>query len=214
MALTLYSYWRATAPYRVRIALALKGLAYDYIPVSLPRGEQRAAGYLERNPQGLTPMLVDGEAAMTQSLSLMEWLDETHPEPPLLPADPAGRQVVRAMAGIIACDIHPLNNLRIQQQLSAMGVSDADRQAWVARWMTEGFDALEPMVARHGQDFAYGTEPGLADCCLVPQAYSADRYGVDLSPYPAIRAAAERARAHPAFAAAHPDRQPDAPAAG
>ena len=213
MALTLYSYWRATAPYRVRIALGLKGLAYDYIPVSLPKGEQRATDYLERNPQGLTPMLVDGEQAMTQSLSLMEWLDETHPQPPLLPADPAGRQVVRAMAGIIACDIHPLNNLRIQQQLTAFGVSEADRQAWVARWMNEGFEALEPMIARHGRGFAYGSSPGLADCCLVPQVYSAERYGVDLSPYRAIRAAAAAAQALPAFVAAHPDRQPDAPAA-
>ncbi|MDP3490561.1 MAG: maleylacetoacetate isomerase [Phenylobacterium sp.] len=212
MALTLYSYWRATAPYRVRIALALKGLAYDYAPVSLPGGEQRAPDYLERNPQGLTPMLVDGDTAMTQSLALMEWLEETHPQPPLLPADPSGRQVVRAMAGIIACDIHPLNNLRIQQQLAAFGVSEADRQTWVARWMTEGFEALEALIAGHGQGFAYGAAPGLADCCLVPQVYSAERYGVDLSPYRAIRAAAERARAHPAFAAAHPDRQPDAPA--
>lgn len=211
MGLTLYSYWRATAPYRVRLALGLKGLAYDYIPVSLPKGEQRAADYLQLNPQGLTPMLVDADQAMTQSLSLMEWLEETHPAPALLPADPAGRQVVRAMAGIIACDIHPLNNLRIQQQLAAFGVSEADRQAWVARWITEGFDALEPMIARHGREFAFGSTPGLADCCLVPQVYSAERYGVDLSPYGAIRAAAERARALPAFVAAHPDRQPDAP---
>ena len=116
------------------------------------------------------------------------------------------------MAGIIACDIHPLNNLRIQQQLTAFGVSEADRQAWVARWMHEGFEALEPMIARHGQGFAFGASPGLADCCLVPQVYSAERYGVDLSPYSAIRAAAA-AQALPAFAAAHPDRQPDAPAA-
>ncbi len=212
MGLTLYSYWRATAPYRVRLALGLKDLDYDYIPVSLPKGEQRAADYLQLNPQGLTPMLVDGDLAMTQSLSLMEWLEETHPDPALLPADPAGRQVVRAMAGIIACDIHPVNNLRIQQQLAAFGVSEADRQAWIARWITEGFDALEPMIARHGQGFAFGSTPGLADCCLVPQVYSAERYGVDLSAYGAIRAAAERARALPAFVAAHPDRQPDAPA--
>lgn len=212
MGLTLYSYWRATAPYRVRIALGLKGLDYDYIPVSLPKGEQRAADYLQRNPQGLTPMLVDGDQAMTQSLALMEWLEETQPQPPLLPADPAGRQVVRAMAGIIACDIHPLNNLRIQQQLTAFGVSEADRQTWVARWMHEGFEALEPMIARHGRGFAYGSSPTLADCCLVPQVYSAERYGVDLSPYSAIRAAAMAAQALPAFAAAHPDRQPDAPA--
>ncbi len=211
MGLTLYSYWRATAPYRVRLALGLKGLDYDYIPVSLPKGEQRAADYLQLNPQGLTPMLVDADQAMTQSLALMEWLEETHPDPALLPADPAGRQVVRAMAGIIACDIHPLNNLRIQQQLAAFGVSEADRQAWVARWITEGFDALEPMIARHGREFAFGSTPGLADCCLVPQVYSAERYGVDLSAYGAIRAAAERARALPAFVAAHPDRQPDAP---
>jgi maleylacetoacetate isomerase/maleylpyruvate isomerase len=211
--LTFYGYWRATAPYRVRIGLALKGLAYDYAPVNLAAGDQRHEDYLRRNPQGLTPLLVHGEQAMSQSLSILEWLEEACPEPPILPVDPAGRQAVRAMAGVIACDIHPLNNLRVLQQLTALGVDEAGRQAWISRWMAEGFAALEPMVARHGQGYAYGATPTLADCCLVPQAYSADRFGVDLGPYPAVRAAVETARAHPAFQAAHPDRQADAPAA-
>lgn len=211
--LTFYGYWRATAPYRVRIGLALKGLDYDYFPVNLAGGDQRAPAYRDQNPQGLTPMLVAGDTVMTQSLALLEWLDETYPTPPLMPGDAGSRQAVRAMAGIVACDIHPLNNLRVLQQLQAFGVSDDQRQDWIARWMHEGFAALEPMVARHGRGFAFGDAPTLADCCLVPQAYSAERYGVDLSPYPALSAAVATALAHPAFQAAHPDRQPDAPGA-
>jgi maleylacetoacetate isomerase len=133
-----------------------------------------------------------------------------HPVPPLLPADLFERAAVRAMAAIVACDIHPLNNLRIQQELTAMGVDDAGRLAWSQRWIHDGFAALEPMIARHTAGFSFGAEPTLADCCLVPQVYSAERYKVDLSPYPAIRAVAGRCAEHPAFAAAHPDRQPDA----
>ena len=210
MALTFHGYWRATAPYRVRIGLALKGLSYDYAPVNLAAGEQREADYMRLNPQGLTPSLDAGDGPMTQSLAILEWLEETHPEPPLLPSEPRDRQVVRAMAAIVACDIHPLNNLRVLKQLAAFGVSEADRQTWIGRWMAEGFAALEPMIARHGDGFAFGATPTLADCCLVPQVYSAHRYAVDLSPYPALRAAAEHAQNHPAFVAAHPDRQPDA----
>lgn len=212
--LTFYGYWRATAPYRVRIGLALKGLDYDYVPVNLAGGDQRGAEYMDRNPQGLTPMLVDGDSAMTQSLALLEWLEDTHPQPPILPVDAAGRQAVRAMAAIVACDIHPLNNLRVLQQLSSFGIDEDQRQIWITRWMAEGFAALEPLIVRHGGAFAYGDAPTIADCCLVPQAYSADRFGVDLSPFPAIRGVVETARAHPAFQAAHPDRQPDAPRAG
>lgn len=211
MAVTLHSAWRATAPYRVRIGLGLKGLDYDYSPVDLIKGEQRLPAFRALNPQGLTPALeVDGRV-LTQSLAILEWLEETRPEPPLLPKDPFDRQLVRTMALIIACDIHPLNNTRVGRYLNKeLGVSQDAWMAWIHRWIADGFDALEPMVAEHGRGFAFGEAPTLADCCLVPQVYSARRYELDLAPYPAIRAAAERAAGLPAFAAAHPDRQPDA----
>lgn len=211
MSLTFYGHWRATAPYRVRIGLALKGLAYDYVPVDLGTGEQHQPDYRAVNGQGLTPALDAGEGqVMTQSLAILEWLEDTHPEPPILPKAPSDRQVVRAMATIVACDIHPLNNLRVLQALSAAGVAGEARQAWIARWMEDGFAVLEQMVARHGAGFAFGETPTIADCCLVPQIYSAARWGVSLQAYPAVRAVGERAAAHPAFMAAHPDRQPDA----
>jgi maleylacetoacetate isomerase len=210
MDLVLHSSWRATAPYRVRIGLNLKGLAYAYRPVNLLAGEQRGEAYRAVNPQGLTPALVADGRVMTQSLAILEWLDETVPTPPLLPKDPADRAVVRAMAAIIACDIHPLNNTRVGRALAGLGVGDAEQEAWIHRWIADGFAALEPMVARHGRGFAFGDAPGLADCCLVPQVYSARRFGVELSPFPALVAAADRAAALAPFAAAHPDRQPDA----
>ena len=210
MTPTLYSAWRATAPYRVRIGLALKGVAYDYVPVDLIKGEQREPAYRAVNPQGLTPALDIGEGeALTQSLAILEWLEETRPEPPILPATPLDRQRVRAMALIIACDIHPLNNTRVGRALNKLGVSQADNLAWIHRWITDGFDTLEPMIARHGRGFAFGATPTIADCCLIPQVYSANRFEVDLAPYPAIRAVAERAADHPAFQAAHPTKQPD-----
>jgi maleylacetoacetate isomerase len=208
--LILHSAWRASAPYRVRIALNLKGLAYAYAPVNLASGEQRQDAYLAVNRQSLVPALeVDG-AILTQSLAIMEWLEETHPNPPLLPADPLDRATVRAMADIIACDIHPVNNLRILKSLAAIGQDEAARNAWVARWVAEGFDALEPMIAAHGDGWAFGAAPTIADCCLIPQVYNAQRFGVDLGPWPLITSLADRAQAHPAFAQAHPDRQPDA----
>jgi maleylacetoacetate isomerase/maleylpyruvate isomerase len=198
----------------VRIGLNLKGLAYDYVGVDLVGGEARREPYLEKNRQGLVPTLETGDGALTQSLAILEWLEETHPEPPLLPKTARERQVVRAMAEIVACDMHPLNNLRVLQALNRLGHAFGGEQqtAWVHGWMAAGFDALEPMIARHGAGFAFGDAPGMADCCLIPQIYSALRYGVDLAPYAAIRAVSERAAAHPAFAAAHPDRQPDATA--
>ena len=206
----LYSAWRASGPYRLRIALALKGLSYDYIPVDLVAGEQRGEAYRAVNAQHLVPTLeVDGER-MTQTLSILEWLEETHPEPALLPTSPLDRQRVRAMCGIVACDIHPLNNLRILKQLSALGIDEDGRNTWVARWIDEGFAALEPMIARHGAGYAFGETPTMADCLLVPQIYNANRFGVDLSPYPALVAAGAHALNHPAIAASHPNLQPDA----
>jgi maleylacetoacetate isomerase/maleylpyruvate isomerase len=208
---TLYSAWRATAPYRVRIGLALKGIAYDYVPINLIKGEQREAAYKAVNPQGLTPALDLGDGqVLTQSLAILEWLEETHPQPAILPEAPLDRQRVRAMALVIACDIHPLNNTRVGRALDKLGVSKEDNLAWVHRWITDGFDTLEPMVSRYGQGFAFGGTPTMADCCLIPQVYSANRFEVDLSPWPAIRAVAERAAEHPAFQAAHPSKQPDA----
>ena len=211
MTFVLHSYWRATAPYRVRIALNLKGLAYDYAPVNLLAGDQRGEAYRALNPQALTPALETGDGrVLTQSLAILEWLEEVHPAPPLLPADAYERAMVRAMMGVVACDIHPLNNLRVQQQLTGLGVDPDGRTLWTQRWINDGFAALEPMIARCTAGFAFGAEPTLADCLLVPQVYSAQRYDVDLAPYPAIRAVAARCAEHPAFQAAHPDRQPDA----
>lgn len=211
MSFTLYSAWRATAPYRVRIGLALKGVAYDYSPLDLIRGDQRTPEYAQVNRQGLTPALDIGDGrVLTQSVAILEWLEEEYPDPPILPKAALDRQAVRTMALIIACDIHPLNNTRVGRKLNKMGVDQAGILEWTQGWIRDGFDALEPMVARHGGGFAFGETPTLADCCLIPQVYSANRYEVDLSPYPSIRAVAERAAEHPAFQAAHPNKQPDA----
>lgn len=210
MSFVLHGYWRATAPYRVRIGLALKGVAYDNVPVDLLAGEQRGEAYRAVNPQGLTPALDIGGRVLTQSLAILEWLDETYPDPALLPAAPIDRATVRAMCGIVACDIHPLNNTRVGRALNQLGVEQPKILEWIQGWIRDGFDALEPMVARHGGGFAFGDTPTMADCLLVPQVYSARRYQVDLAAYPAIVAADARATALPAFQAAHPDRQPDA----
>jgi maleylacetoacetate isomerase/maleylpyruvate isomerase len=208
---TLYSAWRATAPYRVRIGLALKGVDYAYSALDLIKGQQREPAYQAVNRQMLTPSLDLGEGhVLTQSLAILEWLEETHPEPAILPKAPLDRQMVRAMALIVACDIHPLNNTRVGRKLSKIGIDQAGILEWTQGWIRDGFDALEPMVAAHGKGFAFGETPTLADCCLIPQVYSANRYEVDLSPYPAISAVAAQAAEHPAFRAAHPTQQPDA----
>ncbi|MEO8811844.1 MAG: glutathione S-transferase N-terminal domain-containing protein, partial [Caulobacteraceae bacterium] len=155
MTLTLHSAWRATAPYRVRIGLELKGLAFDYVPVNLAGGQQREAAFRLLNPLALVPALEADGRVFTQSLAILEWLEETHPDPPLLPVGAGERAVVRAMAAIVACDIHPLNNLRVLRALNDLGhpMGGADQVAWGARWIADGFAALEPMVAAHGRGF-------------------------------------------------------------
>ena len=211
MSLTLHSAWRATAPYRVRIGLAIKGVAYDYAALDLIAGDQRQASYRQVNPQGLVPALDLGDGTiLTQSLAILEWLEETRPTPPILPRSPVDRATVRAMAGIIACDIHPLNNTRVGHKLNQIGVPQPEITDWIHGWIRDGFDALEPMISRHGGQFAFGDIPTIADCCLVPQVYSARRFELDLTPWPVLTGVADRAAMHPAFLAAHPNRQPDA----
>jgi maleylacetoacetate isomerase len=211
MTLTLHSAWRATAPYRVRIGLKLKGVEYDYQAIDLIAGEQREPAYRAVNPQGLTPALDLGDGTvLAQSLAILEWLEETRPNPPILPRSALDRAMVRRMAGIIACDIHPLNNTRIGRKLAQMGVPQAEITEWIHGWIRDGFDALEPLVAANGGQFAFGDSPTMADCCLVPQVYSARRFELDVTPWPKLIAAADRAVEHSAFQAAHPNNQPDA----
>jgi maleylacetoacetate isomerase len=204
---TLFDYWRSSASYRVRIALHLKGEAFERVPVDLAAGEQRDQAYRARNPQGFVPMLeIDGQR-LTQSLAIIAYLDATRPSPPLLPADPAEAAHVRAMALTIACDIHPLNNLRVLNYLvGPLAQDDAAKQQWIATWIGEGFAALEALAAPRAGRFLFGDVPTLADICLVPQMYNARRFDVPLDAYPTLLRADAEACAHPAFAAAHPDR--------
>ena len=214
-ALTLYSYWRSSAAYRVRIGLNLKGLVYETRPVHLVRdgGEQHAEDYRALNPQELVPMLVDGERRITQSLAILEYLDETFPKLALLPADTRGRARVRSLAMLVACDIHPLNNLRVLQYLKREnGLEQPAIDAWMLHWMREGFAAMEAMLADAPGTgtFCHGETPTIADCCLVPQLYNARRFSLDLSPYPTLVRIEEDCLALPAFDAARPENQPDA----
>jgi maleylacetoacetate isomerase len=203
----LYDYWRSSASYRVRIALHLKGIAFERVAVDLLAGDHRAADYAARNPQGLVPMLeIDGRR-LTQSLAIVDYLEATRPEPALLPADPADRAHVLAMACLVACDIHPLNNLRVLKYLvGPLGQDDAAKTAWIARWIGDGLAALESMAAPYAGRFLFGHSPTLADLCLVPQLYNARRFAVPLDEYPLIVRADAEAQSHPAFAAAHPER--------
>jgi maleylpyruvate isomerase len=210
--LVLHGYWRSGAAYRVRIALNLKGLPYEQRAHDLRKGEQAAEAYVGINPQGLVPALQfpDG-SVLSQSLAIMEALEDRWPERPILPGTPVEKAIARSMADLIACDIHPLNNLRVLQALRRdFGADQAQVDAWAGRWISDGFAALEALMGRHGGAWTYGDQPGMVDCCLIPQVYSARRFHVDLSPFSRILAVDARAAEHPAFAAAHPDRQPDA----
>jgi len=207
----LHGYWRSSAVYRVRIALNLKNLDYDQIGHDLRAGEQQDPVYKAIAPAGLVPAIEHEGQAFVQSLAILEWIEERWPNPPLLPGAIEQRAIVRAMAATVAADIHPLNNLRILKYLkSEFDRSQEEIDSWIAHWIHEGFAALEVLIARHGGGFAFGDGPTIADCLLVPQVFNAERFGVDLSPFPRIMAAAAKARALPAFEAAHPDRQPGA----
>jgi maleylpyruvate isomerase len=208
----LHDYFRSSAAFRVRIALNLKGLEAERRFVHLRKGEQRAPGYLALNPQGLIPMLTVGDERFTQSLAIIEYLDETHPEPPLLPASSADRAFVRSVALTIACDIHPLNNLRVLLHLrDAFAASQPARDDWYRHWIREGFGALEPQLASRATGrHCLGDAPTLADICLVPQVFNAQRLDIPLDPWPRIAAIHGACLALPAFANAVPDKQPDA----
>lgn len=209
----LYGYFRSSASYRVRIALGLKGMKADAVPVNLLKGEQKEAGYARVNPQQLLPALVlEGGQALTQSLAIMEYLEEVQPSPALLPADALGRARVRALALAVACEIAPLGNSGTLGYLTqALGVSEEDKTAWLHHWMHKGFTAIEAMLAQGAGRFCHGDLPGLADCCLVPQVYNARRFGVALEAYPTIVRIDAQCAGLPAFAAAHPGKQADAP---
>jgi maleylacetoacetate isomerase len=203
----LHDYFRSSAAYRVRIALNLKGIEYDQRPVNLAEGAQKSPAYRALNPQGLVPMLEIDDLRLTQSLSIAVYLDQKYPEPMLMPRDPADGAHVRAMALAVACDIHPLNNLRVLKYLKGeLGQEQATIDRWYAHWVSEGLEALEAMAAPRAGAFLFGNAPTLADICLVPQLYNARRFSVPLDAYPTLRRADESASALPAFAAAHPDR--------
>lgn len=212
-AILLHDYWRSSASYRVRIALNLKGVAYERVAVDLLAGAQRSDAYRAENPQGFVPMLdVDGRR-LTQSLAIIDYLDATRPEPRLIPADPAAAAHVRALALAIACDIHPINNLRVLKHLAALGHDQAARDEWYRHWLREGLEPLEAMAKPHAGAFLFSDAPTLADVCLVPQLYNARRFGVSLDNWLTLVHADASAAALPAFAAAHPDRvAPDAAA--
>ena len=213
----LYSYFRSSAAYRVRIALNVKGLPYDTVPVHLLKdgGQQLKPDYVRLNPQALVPVLVDGSTVLTQSMAIIEYLDETHPQPPLLPATPAARARVRALAQGIACDIHPLNNLRVLRYLKReLDVPDDARDAWYRHWVQTGLLALERMLADSPDTgtYCHGDTPTMADACLVPQLFNARRLDCDLSAMPTILRIDAACQALPAFAGAAPENQPDAAA--
>jgi maleylacetoacetate isomerase len=209
----LYGFHRSSAAFRVRIALNLKGLDYEQAAIHLRRGEQRAPEFLKLNPQALVPALVDGERVLTQSLAIIEYLDEVFPNRPLLPNTPDGRVRVRALAQVIACEIHPIDNLRVLQYLAReLKHDEATVQRWFNHWIALGFQAFENLIAGHAETgkFCHGDQPTVADVCLVPQVFNARRYDLDLAPYPTLMRIFEACMAVPAFDRAQPSKQPDA----
>ncbi len=214
--ITLYTYFRSSAAFRVRIALNAKGLAYEPVIVSLPKGEQMSADYLEVNPQGLVPTLVDKGVRLSQSLTIMDYLDEVYPAVPLLPQAPFERARVRSLAQAVACDIHPINNLRILKFIKSMGHEEDEVNAWYRHWCHEGLASIERELGTDGGAagksgiYCHGDQVTVADVCLVPQVFNAKRYEVNLSGYPKVMAVFEACMALPAFDAAQPSKQPDA----
>ena len=211
--LTLHNYFRSSTSVRVRAALNLKGLAYDYVPLSLLKGEQGSAEHLALNPSGLVPTLVTPKGAVPQSMAILELLDEVHPEPPLLPSDPMGRARVRSLAQIVAADIHPVNNLRILQHLETeFGVDAAGKAAWFRKWASAGMQAMETRLAGEPETggFCHGDTVGLADLCLYAQVLNNARFEVDMSPYPTIQRIHAACMSVPALEKAAPANQPDA----
>jgi maleylacetoacetate isomerase len=209
----LHGYFRSSASFRVRIALNIKDIAYDQITYQLRRGEHRAPEYLRLNPQGLVPTLQIGDLFLTESLAIIEYLDEVFPQPSLLPSSPAERARVRALAQLIACDIHPVNNLRVLQYLrDPLGQSEERVRTWYNKWISDGFAALEARLSleRHSGTFLHGDTPTIADVALIPQVTNAANYQLDMSPYPTIERVFTAAMSLTAFAAAEPSNQPDA----
>jgi maleylacetoacetate isomerase len=207
----LYSYFRSSAAYRLRIALNLKGLDYDYVAVNLLEMEHKSEAYLARNPQGLLPALeMPGGETLGQSIALLEWLEETHPQPPLLPEEPLQRARVRSVVNNIACDVHPICNLAVTNYLEEhYGAGQADILAWYTTWMHRGFRAVETTLAQYTTRYSFGDTPGMADVVLIPQVYNAQRFEIDLAPFARIRELVTTCMALPAFADAAPERQPD-----
>jgi maleylpyruvate isomerase len=207
----LIGYFRSGASYRVRIGLNLKGVRVDHAFRHLRKGEHKAADYLEVNPQGLVPaFILDSGETLTQSLAILDWLEETYPEPPLLPKDPVRRAKVRAFALAIACDVHPVQNLGVLNKLKAYGLDEAKANQWAKEVNYDGLAACEKLLAGEKGPFCFGAQPTLADVCLIPQLANAHRFGADLSAFKRILEVEAACKAHPAFAAAAPEKQPDA----
>lgn len=207
----LYDYWRSSSAYRVRIALRLKDADYEQVPVNLRQGVQRTLDYLAHNQQGVVPTLETDWGTFTQSLAIIEWLDEMQPDPPLLPAAPDARALVRSLAQHIACEIQPLTNLRVLQYLEhRLGMEERDVNAWYRHWIAEGLTSLERRLATTAGTYCFGDEVTLADLCLVPQVYNARRYSCDLMPFSTIVRIDAACLKLPAFAESRPERQPDA----